>query len=265
VSQSTEKRKTLNINKDEHPVLSQQTDPSVIDAATKLYNEDHGPKGIAYRDAVATVALQIKQGNLVFVDAGGKALTGTAAENRRATVTKIFGEVVDSTPSSTLYNWISHLEIRNTYPTPIRDAAEKAKLNLALDHVKAKYDEMLQPGGLLDGKTPAQLNKLTALEADGVVLKLKAAKKPPSTTSTTKSKGVARFQELIDEAFDYAKNEKLDPAEELTSLFGRVFKLTDKLEVQAADIVFAMSKATGHLTKGGFVALALSRRHSGAI
>jgi hypothetical protein len=190
-------------------------------------------------------------GQLVCVDADGKALTGTDAENQKATVTKILGEL--DLPSSTLYLWRAQRKTRLTFPKTIQDAALAASYNLALPHVMAKYEEMLaDETGPLHGKTPAQLDKLTALEADGVVLKLKTAKRPPPTTPP-KSKGVARFQELIEAAFDFAKDEELDPAVELTSLFGRVFRLTDKLQVQAADIRFAMGQAAKEsLTAAGF-------------
>jgi hypothetical protein len=240
----------LKFNKDHHPILSQQTDPDVKKSATELYEAWHGPSGITHRDGIAAYVEQLQNGKLVCVDADGKPLTGTDAENRKATVTRIIDELDLS--SSTLYLWRSQRKIRLTFPKSIQDAALSAPVNLALPHVMAKWDEMLaDPTGPLHGKTPAQLNKLTALEADGVVLQLKKAKRPPPTT--TKSTGVARFQELIEAAFDYAKTEELDPAEELTSLFGRVFRLTDKLQVQAADIVFAMSQATTeNLTKAGF-------------
>ena len=208
------------ITREEHPILFYQTDKGVKTAATDLYDEYHSPSSIAARDKVAALALQIQQGNLVFVDANGKALTGTADENRKATVTKIFGEL--DLPSSTMYLWISQLKVRNTYPKPIRDAAAKAGLNLALDHVRAEYDKMLKPGELLDGKTDAQLNKLDALSADGVILKLKTARKPPPTTS--KSKGIVRFQELLKEAFDYASDEELF-SENRTSRFTDAFSL----------------------------------------
>ena len=240
------------INKDDHPILSQQTDVGVIKAARDIYDAWHGPKGIEYRDSIAAYVEQLVTGQLVCVDVDGKPLTGTADENRKATVTKILGEV--DTPPSTLYLWRAQRKTRLTYPKPVQDAAIPASVNLALPHVMLKYEEMLaDETSPLHGKTPAQLNKLSALEADGIILKLKGARKPPSTTTKSKSKGVQRFQELIDEAFSYASDEELDPAEELTSLFGRVFRLTDKLQVQGSDIVFAMSQATTeNLTRAGF-------------
>jgi hypothetical protein len=238
------------INKDDHPILSRQTDVGVLKAARDLYDAWHGPTGIAHRDAAAAYVDQFMTGQLVCVDADGKALTGTPAENTKATITKILGELDLS--SSTLYLWRSQRSIRLTYPKIIQEAALPAKLNLALDHVKAKYDEMLaDKDSPLHGKTPAQLNKLTALEADGVVLQLRKAKRPPPTT--TKSTGVARFQELLEEAMAYAKEEKMEAEPELISLFAGVFKLTDKLQVNSGLIRYCMGQAAKEsLTKAGF-------------
>jgi hypothetical protein len=239
------------INKDDHPILFQQN-AGVKTVATKFYDEWHGPTGIAYRDGQAAFVEQLLTADLVCVDADGKPLTGTEAENKKVIVTKIIGEL--EIPSSTLYLWRSQRNVRLTYPKPIQDAALAAKWNLSLPHVRTKYEEMLaDPTSPLHGKTPAQLNKLTALEADGVVLKLKTAKRPPSTTSTTKLKGVARFQELIEEAVAYAHDEELDAESELISLFAGVFKLTDKLQVNSGLIRYCMGLAAKEsLTAAGF-------------
>lgn len=244
---------TITINKIDHPVLFQQTDAGVKTAATKLYDEYHGTKGIAFRDACAAFGEQIETGNLVCVDADGKPLTGTVEENRKAIVTKIYGEM--DTPASTLRLWVSQRKVRLTYPKPIREAAEQAALNLSLDHVRALYDEMLKPGGMLAGQTPAQLDNLTALEAGGVVLQLKKAKPAKkSTTTTSESTGIERFEELLSEAFDYAKDDERITAEtELTSLFVRVFRLTNKLQADSGLIRYCMGQAAKQsLTGAGF-------------
>jgi len=179
--------------------------------------------------------------DLNCVDAKGVALTGKPSEIRKKTFGGICREL--NTPPSTAYYHIDVAITTSKYPQAIQDAAAEAGLNLALDWVVARYDELVKAG------LP---EKPTAYELKGIIADLETAKKPTSTT-TTKSKGVARFQELIEEAFDYAKDEELDPAEELISLFGRVFRLTDKLQVQAADIRFAMGQAAKEsLTKAGF-------------
>jgi len=230
------------INKLDHPWLSKQTDQGVQTAAIDLYNEYHGKKGIAFRDACAAFVEQVETGKLDYVDADGKPLTGTDAENRKTIITKILGEM--DVPASTLRLWGFQRKVRLTYPKPIRDAAESAPLNLAKDHVRKAYDEMLAAGGLLYGKTPAQLDQLSPLEAGGIVLKLKKAKPPkPPTEPTSESTGIERFEELLAEALTYAKDEGITREAELISLFGRVFRLTEKLNIDALAIKKCMVQA----------------------
>jgi predicted transcriptional regulator len=139
--------------------------------------------------------------NLKTVDASGKAVEPTtnmtAAERTFSSICEELG-----VPVRTAYHYIATYIATTKYSQEIQDAAVEAGLNLALDHVQAKYDEM--KAGLPAKPTPYELK--------GIIAELETAT-PPKKTPTSKLKGVARFQELLKEAFSYAEDEELPLAD----------------------------------------------------
>ena len=159
-------------------------------------------------------------------------------------------------PYSSAYRYVDTAITVKTYPQIIQDAASAAGLNIAKPHIVKMYDEM-KAKGTLAGKTKAQLDALSDLEAKGVVLELKTAKPPKklnTTNKTSESTGIERFEELLKEAFDYARDDgEITYESELVTVFGRVFGLTNKAKAAPELIRYCMSEAAKlHLTKDGF-------------
>jgi hypothetical protein len=232
----------LKIDKDKHPVLSQVPVGPVRTAFEELFDIHTDKNHVKFRADCGQRIVFAEKSSITCKDSKGETMT------HEKTVFAICTEL--GIGRSSYFQYRSDYIALQGFAQKIRDAALEARFNLAKEHVQDKYNAMLAPADPVTG-TPAgtlhgkNLNTLTPLEVKGVIAELEAAKPIPGSgkKGPSKSKGVARFQELIDEAFDYAKDEKLKPTDELTSLFGRVFRLTTKLEVKAADIKSSMQDA----------------------
>jgi hypothetical protein len=177
------------------PVLYQQT-PAVQHLAVE-FNQDYNSKNnVKVRRGFGVYLEQIHKGQTLAKNAQGKEMDG------KSTFTAICREL--GIARSSAYGYIAtHIACSN-YPQAIQDAAADAGLNLAQDHVVAEYVKLKGAGEA--GVNPAQP---TSVEARGVVSLLADAPNPNKKTVSHKS-GADRFQELLNEAFEYAEEEELD-------------------------------------------------------
>jgi hypothetical protein len=242
------------ISKDTTPATFAQNE-HIQSLAAKINKSYTSKNSVQVMAAWGDLLLELRDAkDLKFVNRKGEAVTdGDPEENRLSTFKAICDEM--ECPYSSAYRYLDTAITVKHYPQTIQDAASAAGLNIAKPHIVKMYDEM-KAKGTLAGKTKAQLDALSDLEAKGVVLELKTAKPPKTTnkTKTSESTGIERFEELLKEALDYARDDgDITSEAELVTLFGRVFGLTNKAKAAPELIRYCMSEAAKlHLTKDGF-------------
>src|SRR5208283_2686643 len=132
----------------------------------------------------------IRDSNLNPVDADGKSIDGKDVQD--LTFSAICREL--GVPRSTAYHYINIFLVTSTYPEWLQQAATANNLNLAAQHVQDKFESLRET-------IPAEPD---ALQIAGIVAELKKAK--PPQTSTTHGTPSQRFQQMLRDALEYAKN-----------------------------------------------------------
>jgi hypothetical protein len=181
------------ITKDGTPILFQQS--QAVQALAIQFNTQYTSKNsVKVRAGWGALLLPIQKSDLNLVNADGDPVQGTDAPS--VTFAAICREL--GIPRSTAYHYINEHITVTTYPQVIQDAAADAGLNLALEHVQAVYGAMVAKG------LPSNPS---ALEVKGIISELQDAK--PNKAPKSRESAQARFQRLLKEAFEYAKEEKL--------------------------------------------------------
>ena len=174
---------------DRYPVLAAQ-DNSVQALATNLNAKHVDRNHIRFRSDCGALIIQLEKSNLTCINAKGEAMT------QEETVFAICREI--GIGRSTYYLYRNDYITTQTYPPKIQEGAIEARLNLAPEHVQAKFAGMLLEGGLLHDKN---LEKLTALEVKGVISELETDKpKPEDDEPLTKDELTKRLNRLFKRA-----------------------------------------------------------------
>jgi hypothetical protein len=183
------------ITESKTPVLFRQ--PQAVQTLAQQFNSLYtNQRSVQVRVEWGKFLNQIQKGDLNCVNTKGEPVENT--DPRKVTFETICHEL--GIGRSSAYNYINEYITAQTYPQVIRDAAAEAGLNLALPHVQAAYGEMTAKGLPKDP---------SALELKGIIAELQDAK--PNKTAKPRESAQERFQRLLKEAFEFAKNEKLTP------------------------------------------------------
>jgi hypothetical protein len=155
-----------------------------------------GSNSVQIRSEWGRMLSAIQNADLKTVNAKGESLEGD--DPKGSTFSVICREL--GIPRSTAYHYIDQYITVQTYPDYIQKAAAESGLNLAKPHVQAKFGE-LQAQGL--PKNPSNL------EVEGIIKKLQDAS-PPDKKGKNKGSKHERFAEMLREAIQFAKDNKIE-------------------------------------------------------
>ena len=181
-----EKNVPFIIDKTRTSILYQQSQ-AIQALAAQFHTEYASQRSVKVRVEWGKILNQININDLNCVNAKGETVTGDEAKGTTFGISRSSG-----------YNYIRDYISATNYPQVIQDAAANAGLNLALPHVQAKYGEMVTKGLPSNPSAP---------EIKGIISELQDAQ--PNKTSNPRESAKARFQRLLKEAFEYAREEKL--------------------------------------------------------